>query len=55
MSAPAHVPVLRDAVVAAIAPKAGGRYVDGTFGAGGYTEAVLDAADAALTLMGHPR
>ncbi len=44
MSAP-HIPVLRDAVVRALAPKAGGRYVDGTFGAGGYTEALLDAAD----------
>ena len=45
MNAPLHVPVLRDAVVTAIAPKAGGRYVDGTFGAGGYAEAVLAAAD----------
>jgi 16S rRNA (cytosine1402-N4)-methyltransferase len=44
VSAP-HIPVLRDAVVRALAPKAGGRYVDGTFGAGGYTEALLDAAD----------
>ena len=44
MSAP-HIPVLRDAVVRALAPKAGGRYVDGTFGAGGYAEALLDAAD----------
>ena len=41
----AHIPVLRDAVVRALSPKAGGRYVDGTFGAGGYSEALLDAAD----------
>ena len=40
-----HIPVLRDAVLRALEPKAGGRYVDGTFGAGGYSEAILDAAD----------
>ena len=45
MTGPAHIPVLRDAVVAALSPKAGGRYVDGTFGAGGYSEALLSAAD----------
>ena len=45
MTARPHIPVLCDAVVAALAPKAGGRYVDGTFGAGGYSEALLDAAD----------
>jgi 16S rRNA (cytosine1402-N4)-methyltransferase len=42
---PAHVSVLRDAVVASLMPRAGGRYVDGTFGAGGYSEAILSAAD----------
>jgi 16S rRNA (cytosine1402-N4)-methyltransferase len=41
----AHIPVLRDAVIAALAPKSGGRYVDGTFGAGGYARALLEAAD----------
>lgn len=45
MTARPHIPVLCDAVVAALAPKAGGRYVDGTFGAGGYSEALLGAAD----------
>ena len=45
MSAPAHIPVLRDAVVASLSPKDGGRYVDGTFGAGGYSTALLEAAD----------
>jgi 16S rRNA (cytosine1402-N4)-methyltransferase len=40
-----HIPVLRDAVIRALAPKSGGRYVDGTFGAGGYSEAILSAAD----------
>ncbi|MGE3918980.1 MAG: 16S rRNA (cytosine(1402)-N(4))-methyltransferase RsmH [Hyphomicrobiaceae bacterium] len=39
-----HVPVLLHEVLAALAPVPGGRYVDGTFGAGGYTRALLEAA-----------
>jgi 16S rRNA (cytosine1402-N4)-methyltransferase len=39
-SAP-HIPVLLDEVIAALALKAGDRIVDGTFGAGGYTKAIL--------------
>jgi 16S rRNA (cytosine1402-N4)-methyltransferase len=45
VTAPAHISVLRDAVVASLMPKAGGCYVDGTFGAGGYSEALLCSAD----------
>ncbi|HTJ65586.1 MAG TPA: 16S rRNA (cytosine(1402)-N(4))-methyltransferase RsmH [Alphaproteobacteria bacterium] len=45
MNGAPHIPVLCDAVVGALAPKAGGRYVDGTFGAGGYSAAILGAAD----------
>ncbi|MCR5880999.1 16S rRNA (cytosine(1402)-N(4))-methyltransferase RsmH [Phenylobacterium sp. J367] len=41
MSEAAHVSVLRDEVVEALAPKAGETHVDGTFGAGGYTRAIL--------------
>ena len=41
----AHVPVLLDEVLRAIQPHAGGLYVDGTFGAGGYSKAILDSAD----------
>jgi 16S rRNA (cytosine1402-N4)-methyltransferase len=37
-----HIPVLRDEAIAALRPRAGGRYLDGTFGAGGYTRAMLD-------------
>lgn len=40
-----HVPVLLNEVVDALQPRDGGRYVDGTFGAGGYTTAMLDRAD----------
>ncbi len=44
-AAAAHVPVLVDEVVAALAPRDGGLYVDGTFGRGGYSTALLQAAD----------
>ena len=40
-----HVPVLLTEVVDALLPRDGARYVDGTFGAGGYTTAMLDRAD----------
>lgn len=43
-SPPDHVPVLLDAVLAALAPRDGAVYVDGTFGAGGYSAALLAAA-----------
>jgi 16S rRNA (cytosine1402-N4)-methyltransferase len=38
-----HVPVLLDEVLAALSPGAGVRIVDGTFGAGGYSRALLAA------------
>jgi len=39
-----HIPVLLDAVLAALAPRDGAIYVDGTFGAGGYSAGLLAAA-----------
>lgn len=39
-----HIPVMMNEVVQALAPKDGGVYVDGTFGRGGYTRAILSAA-----------
>ena len=46
-----HIPVLLDEIVAALEPKAGETYVDGTFGAGGYTRAVLNAADCRVVAI----
>jgi 16S rRNA (cytosine1402-N4)-methyltransferase len=39
-----HVPVLGRQAVEMLAPRAGGIYVDATFGAGGYSRAILDTA-----------
>ena len=49
-SPPGHLPVLRDTVVRWLAPRRGGRYLDGTFGRGGHTEAILEADPRALVL-----
>jgi 16S rRNA (cytosine1402-N4)-methyltransferase len=51
--APPHAPVLLAAVLNAMAAKDGATYVDGTFGAGGYARALLDAA--ACTVIGIDR
>ncbi len=40
-----HVPVMVAEVMAALAPRDGAVYVDATFGAGGYSRALLSAAD----------
>ncbi|GHF23089.1 ribosomal RNA small subunit methyltransferase H [Kordiimonas sediminis] len=40
-----HIPVLLDEVLQALKPAPGEVFVDGTFGNGGYSRAILDAAD----------
>src|SRR5580698_2538943 len=42
--ASAHIPVLVEAVLAALAPRDDAVYIDATFGAGGYSEVILGAA-----------
>ena len=43
-----HVSVMLPDVLEALAPQAGGVYVDGTFGGGGYTQALLEVADTTV-------
>lgn len=40
-----HIPVMLAEVLAALEPRDGERYIDATFGAGGYTKAILGAAE----------
>ena len=40
-----HYPVMLPEILEHLSPRDGEVYVDGTFGAGGYTSAILDAAD----------
>lgn len=44
-SAPRHISVLGREAVEWLAPRAAGTYVDATFGAGGYSRAILDIPD----------
>lgn len=51
-----HIPVLLSPMLAALAPKDGETYIDATFGAGGYTRAILEAAECrVLALDRDPR
>jgi 16S rRNA (cytosine1402-N4)-methyltransferase len=46
-----HIPVLAGRVVELLAPREGGVYLDATFGAGGHTRALLDAADCRVIAL----
>lgn len=46
-----HIPVLVKEVVEALKPRDGAVYVDGTFGAGGYTEAILKTANCQVVAI----
>ncbi len=46
-----HIPVMLDEVIAAIAPKNEGKYLDCTFGAGGYSKAILATAKCHVTAL----
>ncbi len=48
----AHVPVMPDEVVEALAPRAGTRHVDATLGGGGHAERILEASDPDGRLLG---
>ena len=47
-AASGHVPVMKEAMLSLIAPKDGGIYVDGTFGGGGHSRALLEAASCVV-------
>ena len=47
----AHAPVMHDEVIAALAIKPNGRYVDGTYGRGGHSRSILAALDQGGSLI----
>jgi 16S rRNA (cytosine1402-N4)-methyltransferase len=49
-----HIPVLLNEVLAALVPAAGKRFIDGTFGAGGYTSALLDTGASVTAIDRDP-
>lgn len=46
-----HTPVLLAEVLAALKPRNSETYIDGTFGAGGYSSAILDSADCRVIAL----
>ena len=52
---PRHIPVLVGEAIEALAPRAGGLFIDATFGAGGYSRALLDRGARLVALDRDPR
>ena len=50
-----HIPVMLNEVLAALQPADGEIYIDGTFGAGGYTTAILESADCIVLAIDQDR
>ncbi len=50
-----HTPVLYQQVLSALAPRAGGRHIDGTVGAGGHAAGILEASAPDGELLGLDR
>ncbi|WP_237737649.1 16S rRNA (cytosine(1402)-N(4))-methyltransferase RsmH [Candidatus Endolissoclinum faulkneri] len=48
MNSRIHIPVLLSEMLTALAPISGKCYLDGTFGSGGYTRAILEKADCTV-------
>ena len=46
-----HIPVMLDEVITALTPSAGKYFIDATFGNGGYSKALLDAADCQVAAI----
>ena len=49
-----HVPVMLNEVLSALQPRSGSIFIDGTFGAGGYTQAILDAGGDVIAIDRDP-
>ncbi|RTE94596.1 16S rRNA (cytosine(1402)-N(4))-methyltransferase RsmH [Bradyrhizobium sp. LVM 105] len=55
MSSAPHIPVLGREAIAHLAPRDGGIYVDATFGAGGYSRAILEVPGTRLIAIDRDR
>ncbi|WP_460290839.1 16S rRNA (cytosine(1402)-N(4))-methyltransferase, partial [Bradyrhizobium diazoefficiens] len=55
MSSAPHIPVLGREAIDHLAPREGGIYVDATFGAGGYSRAILDVPGTRLIAIDRDR